>query len=678
MHGAAGAGGEIAAECVLAAIPVATFVLDAEARLDVWNDAAERLFGWTEDADRGARPFTTAEAEFVALCRQVLVEGTPVAGELSLPRADGSRFHAALRGSPLHDSRSDRAGGVFTCWDITAQREAERELRASERHYRASFEQAAVGIAHTAIDGTYLDVNSGFCAIVGYGRDELLGRTFQEITHPDDREPGSEAMTRRLGGDTAPYVTEKRYLHRDGRVVWVRLTSRLLRDPEGAPEHFVSIVEDISGRKEAEEALRESRERFERAFDHAAVGMALVGLDGRFLQVNEAVCHLTGYAGNELQALTFQDITHPDDLDADLANLEQLLTGGVDSYHMEKRYIRKDGRQIWTLLSRSLVSDAAGAPLYFIVQIQDITTRRLVEEELAASEAQFRTLVEKAPVGICVITSTGTFEQVNEAYAAMLGYEAHELFGRHFSTVMPAGELAVAQVRRRRYLASGEESRAEVEVVHRDGHRLTVLATTVPLVGFDGVARRVSFCLDITDRKEAERVLEHRATHDALTGLANRVLLIDRLQQALASAARHRQVVAALFLDLDGFKAVNDTYGHDRGDELLRAMAAAIVASTRQSDTVARLAGDEFVVVLPDIGSADHATLVAGKVVEALREGTREPAGDLPISASIGISLFPFDATTAEELLQQADRAMYRAKASGKNRIALHDAEATG
>lgn len=678
MHGAAGAGGEIAAECVLAAIPVATFVLDAEGRIAVWNEAAERLFGWTADAVRGVPPFAAAGTEFVALCRPVLVEGMPVAGELSLPRADGSRFDAALRGAPLHDSRNDRGGGIFTCWDITAQREAERELRASERHYRASFEQAAVGIAHTAVDGTYLDVNAGFCAIVGYSRDDLLGRPFLDITHPDDREPGRAAVGRRLGGDPAPYVTEKRYLHRDGRVVWVRLTSRLLRDAEGAPEHFVSIVEDISGRKQTEEALRESRERFQRAFDHAAVGMALVGLEGRFLQVNEAVCHLTGYARDELLALTFQDLTHPDDLGADLAQVEQLLAGEIDSYHMEKRYIRKDGQQIWALLSRSLVSAAAGTPLYFISQIQDISARRLVEEELVASEAQFRTLVEKAPVGICVITSAGTFEQVNETYAAMLGYEPHELFGRHFSTVMPAGELALAQVRRRRYLASGEESHAEVEVVHRDGHRLTVLATTVPLVGFDGVTRRVSFCVDITDRKETERLLEYRATHDELTGLANRVLLIDRLQQALVYAARHRQVVGVLFLDLDGFKAVNDTYGHDRGDQLLRAVAAAIGASTRQSDTVARLAGDEFVVVLPDVGSADHATLVAGKVAEALREGTREPAGEVPISASIGISLYPFDATTAEELLQRADAAMYRAKAASPNRVAVYDPEHPG
>jgi PAS domain S-box-containing protein len=287
---------------------------------------------------------------------------------------------------------------VTSVLDLTERKRSEEALRASEAEYRAIFELAGVGNAQSDPEtGRLVRVNPKFCEITGYPAEELLGKTFLEITHPDDRDKDFEVFRRMISGE-ADYSVEKRYVRKDGRVAWVNVNATVVRDDGGRPVRTAATIQDITERKRAEEdlrrlrdaerardeeALREAQERFRSAFDNAPIGVAVVGLDGRFLQVNRSLCGILGYPEGYLLTTTFQDITHPEDVEASMEHVRRVMRDEVGSYSLEKRYLAADGRPVWVSLSVSLVRDAEGKPLYFVDQIQDITERKMAERELA-------------------------------------------------------------------------------------------------------------------------------------------------------------------------------------------------------------------------------------------------------------------------------------------------------
>ena len=216
----------------------------------------------------------------------------------------------------------------------------------------------------------------------GRSGEQLLGRRDQDLTHPDDRAADVAAAWEILDGKRSTHQVEKRFLHADGSVVWAIASLTFLRDDAGRPLSWVGQFQDITARRTTEQALRVSEERFRSAFDHAPIGIALVAPDGRWLRVNRQLCEMTGYAEEDLLKASFQDITHPDDLELDLEQVEAVLAGRIRTYEMEKRYFRADGSVLWVLLSVSLVRDAAGEPLYFVSQLQDIDERMRTHSEL--------------------------------------------------------------------------------------------------------------------------------------------------------------------------------------------------------------------------------------------------------------------------------------------------------
>lgn len=299
----------------------------------------------------------------------------------------------------------------------------------------------------------------------------------------------------------------------------------------------------VSERKQAEAALRNSEESFRSILENAPIGMSVVSLEGRFMLVNRSLCEIFGYQKEELEKLTFQEVTHPGDLEANLANVQRLLDGSVTSYRMEKRYIRKDQQVVWTQLTSSVIRDAAGAPLYLVAQIEDITERRINRDKI------------------------------------------HQL-----------------------------------------------------------------------------------AFYDTLTSLPNRRLLLDRFNQALVQAKRFQRSLAIMYLDIDNFKRVNDTLGHDTGDELLKVVAGRLQACVRGMDTVCRQGGDEFIILLSEITHAQDAAIVADKIIRAINEPVPLQEHELQITTSIGMAIYPVNGTDdAIELMKKADIAMYEVKSKGKN-----------
>jgi diguanylate cyclase (GGDEF)-like protein/PAS domain S-box-containing protein len=421
------------------------------------------------------------------------------------------------------------------------------------------------------------------------------------------------------------------------------------------------------------EELRENEERFRKTFDFASIGMAIVALDGKWTQVNTALCTLLGYSAEELGRLTFQDITHPDDLQADLGNVAQLVRGDIGSYQMEKRYFHKDGHLVWVLLSVSLVRDADARPVHFVSQIQDITARKLAEQALGESEARFRATFDHASVGIMHSSLDRRILVVNRKFCEMVGYSAEELQQGSVRKIHHPEDSDADQHLEKQLLAGEIENFSfEKRYIRKDGS-LFWANRSVSLVR-DHAGRPAYFIRvieDISARKAAEEKLLHLANFDVLTDLPNRAMFHDRLSQALVQARRRGERVGVMFLDVDKFKLINDTLGHDMGDALLRQVARRLCDTVRPGDTVGRLSGDEFGILLSDLRNAEDAGLVAQKIVNVFGKPFQLGEHTRQVTGSIGISLYPGDGGDNETLLKAADAAMYRAKARGRNNFAF-------
>jgi PAS domain S-box-containing protein len=271
---------------------------------------------------------------------------------------------------------------VCSFTDITERKRAEEKLRASEERFHKLFAYAATGITLENLDGQFLEVNHAFCELTGYAEQELAGVNYRELTHPEDLLKNAREMRELLAGKIPSFIMEKRYLRKDGGVVWARNSVSLLEDSQREPTRVITLVEDITGQKAAEDELRASEERFRNAFAHAATGMALTDLGGNFLAANQAFCQITGYPEWELVARDFPSITHPDDLTRNMDLMRQILAGTIPSYIIEKRYIHKQGGVVWVRISVSLLRDSKHHPQHLIALVEDITERKQAEESL--------------------------------------------------------------------------------------------------------------------------------------------------------------------------------------------------------------------------------------------------------------------------------------------------------
>jgi two-component system, cell cycle sensor histidine kinase and response regulator CckA len=347
--------------------------LDLDGRLTSVNAAGARLTGYAEKdlIGRPAVELIAAELrdEAIHQFRRRLVSGSAAPPDISiLVTRDGRRIPVEVTSTLMRAESGEPTGVLGLIRDVSERRAAANALLESEQRFGALLDAAPDGIVIVNAVGTIVLVNAQTEVLFGYMRDELFGLPVESVL------PG-------IGGAGSDHVSAVSLSarHRDGREFPVDVTLSPL-DTEGG-SLVVAAVRDVTERKRDEESLLESEERFRSAFDYAAIGMALVGLDGSWLQVNRALCELVGYSRDELLELTFQDLTHPDDLETDLGYSNQTLAGEIDTYQMEKRYFHKRGDVVWVLLSVSLVRTRDGAPLYFISQIQDITARKQAQQE---------------------------------------------------------------------------------------------------------------------------------------------------------------------------------------------------------------------------------------------------------------------------------------------------------
>ena len=521
------------------------------------------------------------------------------------------------------------------------------------------------------LDGTLRYASPAFGRVFGYDPEEVVGKmNVLDHVHPDDLPHVLEETERVLsGGGVASNVAEYRFRHADGSWRWVEgVGTYLLDDP--AVRGVVVNARDITGRKEAEERLRESEGRYRTLVEKVPPIIYI-----QTPRQGEAAAYDTTYIsprvedvfGYPPQRFTedpgfWDDLIHPEDLEAVREEDERTDETG-EPFFMEYRVIVKDGRTVWIRDEATLVRDGGGEPLYWLGVQTDVTQRKEAEE-------RYRTLVEQVPVAIYrqEVEHDGAVTYISPQIESMTGYAPEEYNDPDFwvRTMHPDDRQRVLDEDERTD-RTGEPFWVEFRKIARDGRPIWLRDEAVlvrdeagePLY-WQGVVS------DITERKTLEERLRHQALHDPLTGLPNRTLFVDRLGHALDRTRRRKgRQAAVLFMDLDNFKGVNDSLGHDVGDLLLTVVAQRLGRSLRPEDTLARFGGDEFVVLIEDVGSPEEAVRVAERISEGFRSLFRLDGRELYASASIGIATGDARTKSPEDLLRDADTAMYRAKEAG-------------
>jgi PAS domain S-box-containing protein len=309
--------------------------------------------------------------------------------------------------------------------DALQQREAERQQM--EQRFRAAFESSAIGMAVMSLDGKILAVNAAVCAMSGYSEDELKQRSDSDNVYPPDAKVGREMYVEMLEGKRPHYSVERRYLRKKGEIFWIRLTLSLVRDAEGQPAYLVGQIEDIDEQKSKSAALAESEARFRTMFETSAIGIGIMGLDGKVTNVNPALCSIFGYKCDELVGQTNMLVLHPDDQSKAAQSMQDLLEGKFNQFSEERRYIRKNGEVIWARITMSMVRNAQGAPLHIVGMLADINEERLTLAKLRESEARFRAMFENAAIGMGLGEINGNMLAANAALCKMSGYTEEEL-----------------------------------------------------------------------------------------------------------------------------------------------------------------------------------------------------------------------------------------------------------
>jgi diguanylate cyclase (GGDEF)-like protein/PAS domain S-box-containing protein len=511
-------------------------------------------------------------------------------------------------------------------------------------------------------------------------------QSWLSLVQPSDRARLMAAVRTALT-DRQPYELEFGLTPVAERARVVHGRGRVQLDEHGTPIRMSGTAHDVTEARHSARELATARDLY-RGVLGAASCMSIIGTDplGRITVFNTGAQQMLGYTEEEMLGTSPLALHDPAEIARRAAELGveadfRLFIRDADTGHPETRqwtYLTSTGRRLQVELTVTAMTAPDGSLSGYIAVAGDVTSQRQAELALRESEQRFRLAFDAASVGMCMVSlapaSAGQLMRANQAMCSFTGYTEEQLLALDV-VGLSIPEDAEATKAALRAMVRGDITQVRRETLYRhaDGSDLWGLLSTSTVTPADGSPPyAISLVEDITARKRAEAALTHQALHDGLTGLANRSLLLDRLEHALVSSVRSARGVGVAYLDLDGFKQVNDGAGHAAGDELLVQVAGRLCDSVRPGDTVGRLGGDEFAILCTDLTDGADLGAVADRVLKALREPFLLPSGAFTISASIGLAT-AVGRTTGEQLLATADAAMYTAKRAGRDRVTVTD-----
>jgi diguanylate cyclase (GGDEF)-like protein/PAS domain S-box-containing protein len=554
--------------------------------------------------------------------------------------------------------------GLSVQHDSSRRAHAEGALRESEHKYRTLVQ----GVREYAIlmlgpRGEIRSWNPGAERMTGFTHEEITGHNFSFFFSPDDVKHCRPEEILGLAAARGQYEEQGMRVRKNGSRYLVHASYTAARDPNGQLRGFSVISRDLSESKESEA-------RYRGLLEAAPDAMVVVNQGGEIVLLNVQAEKQFGYRRDELVGQKVKNII-PEGF------AERLIADGTRSAAealaqqigtgIELNGRRKDGSEFPIEIMLSPLESAEG--ILVTAAIRDISVRKAAEEHLAQMEGRYRGLLEAAPDAMVVVDQSGEIVLLNVQAEKHFGYRRDELIGQKVKNIIPKGfaERLISDALRSAEDALAQQIGTGIELNGRrkDGSEFPIEIMLSPLEGAEGVLVTAAI-RDITTRRKAEALMIHSSEHDFLTGLPNRTLLSDRVNQAIRMAIRHQRKVAVLFLDLDGFKHINDSLGHPTGDKLLQSVGNRLVDCVRGSDTVSRQGGDEFVVLLSEEEDSEDASITAKRMLRAVAEAHFIDQHDLHITCSVGVSLYPDDGLNAETLIKNADTAMYQAKENGR------------
>lgn len=600
----------------------------------------------------------------------------PMRYRYRIKHKDGQYRYWQDHALPLLDDQSHPCKWIGVCTDITQQVQAERALLASEKKYRRLLETTTEGFWMLDQEFHIIEVNDSLCKMLDYSQQELLGRKPLEFADEE-----SHSICRQQATQIA--VTQHRtyevtLLTKTGFQLPTIFHATTLKDDADQVTGSFAFITDIRQRKQAEKVILESQRKYKQLVEDIGPLTILFSYlpNGVITYISPTIRNVMQLESNEAIGQSFLNLVNwtPDSLDNVQTELHKILANQISHSDAEWSFI--DAKQ--SLRTLHVISHAVRNEQGEVTHIEgvatDTTERKWAEVKLKQAASVFT----HAREGITITDIDGNILEVNDAFTRITGHPRDQALGKNLRILKSGRHPPEFYTEMRRHLKEKGYWEGEIWNRRKNGELYPELLTISAVRNQTGtIAHYVSLFSDISAQKAYQKQLEHIAHHDALTNLPNRVLLADRMQQAMAQTRRRNQQLAVAYLDLDGFKRVNDQHGHDIGDQLLAALAKRMRQSLREGDTIARLGGDEFVAVLLDLESSvesQNNTSIFNRLLQATSQPIQIKGIELQISTSIGISFYPqAEEVDADQLLRQADQAMYQAKLAGKNRYHVFD-----
>jgi diguanylate cyclase (GGDEF)-like protein/PAS domain S-box-containing protein len=654
--------------------PVALAMLDREMRYQ----AVSRK--WLEIHDLNGRDligrshyeiFPNLPEGFGQMHRTALSGEVVTLSEIALPRADGSKQWLRREIRPWFAGDGEVGGIIIFSEDITDRKRADTALRDSEESLREAQRIAGLGSYLLDIDTRRWTSSDVMDQIFGIDKEyEHTVEGWADMIHPDERSSMLAYFKDGVLGQCKPFDREYRVIRKnDGAVRWVHGIGRLELDAQGRPVKMPGTIQDITEAKQAQEALRESQHLLQLFIENAPVALAMFDREMRYISVSRKWLEDYGLVGREVIGRSHYEFV-PDMPERWKEGHRRGLAG--ERVHVdEDRFDRADGTVEWSRWEVIPWRTGDGSVGGIVLFAENITERKAVEDRLRMGATVFTGARE----GITITDRSGTILEVNDAFSRITGYSRKEVLGLN-PRVLQSG-LHSGEFYDNMWSSLNREGHWSGEIWNRtkSGDIYAEMLTINAIHNAKGdVEQYVGMFTDITELKEQEQRLEHISRYDALTGLPNRTLLGDRLRQAMVHAHWKKGILAVACFDVDGFKAINDRYGHATGDGLLTALAFRMKRALREGDMLARLGGDEFAAVILDLDDTNACLATLNRLLAAAGEEAQIGEAMLRVSASAGVTFYPQNEDVdADVLLRQAGQAMYQAKLAGRNCFRMFD-----
>lgn len=693
-------------EKVIENLPIGIFAKDPNQNLafTIWNAHMEKIFGVKREEILGKTDFDLFENKEEAHYYQEIDQAVMGDAEIvEIPEEyvsiGNSYIISHTRKVPIFNKNGEPEILLGILQDITERRRTEAELEKHREHleelvaeqtgalreakdkaeatakslaetemkFRSIVEQSLVGIYIFQQDHLVY-VNPGLRKLLGYTNEELLYQDIRPYIHPASRRRVVRYMSKQLRGQQNHVQYTLQIQHKKGHYIDLEVYGSVVTYND--EQALIGVTLDTTERNRIENELRASEQRFKILVEQAFDGFYLHTLDtGRFLEINQTACEQTGYGRDELLQLSVFDVEvgfSPQQIEALFKNLNILQMGTPLTIEGQMRHKKGQHFPI-EVRTGALILNGQRLGLSLV---RDITERKL-------QEARLKAIFENAAIGIALIDSQGYYIQVNQHWAEMLGYSVQELLKIHSMEITHPEDVdpSLEFIRQMR-TGEIESYRFEKRFYRKDRSTIWCDLSVTPIYGPDHtLLSMVGLIVDITERKSFEQRIHYLAYHDSLTSLPNRLNLQEKITEIVQKASSENLLLAILFLDLDRFKTINDSLGHDIGDTLLRMVSNRIQSCLGPHDLVARQGGDEFIIVLTHPHSEEEISIITQHLIESISSPYYIDVHQLHVTSSIGISLFPQDGMDASTLIRHADSAMYHAKEAGRDGYAFFTSE---